>query len=392
MASCAKEGDTIWNRKYLLLVLINILNNLSFYLTAASLTLYTKEVLLWNAAAVGLFSGSYAFSALLFRPISGVLADRLGKKKLMSLGSVLVGAAVLGYGLFTSFEVLLVIRIVHGVAYAMTNTAITSAVSLTLPRSKMNEGIGYFGLALIIAQAVAPGIGLDISVNYGYRLVAYIAAGISWISALLLFCYKEQTDAAGAAKGVAMKDLIAKECIALAAIGATLSATNGIFSTYLVLSAASCGLSRTALSPFYWVNGIALVLARLLTGRLGDKKGSGPILWTAFALCGTCTLVMCASRSLLMFCVVGVLKGFGTGIGIPALQAACLKRVERTRSGVASSTYYIGADAGNGLGPIAAGKIVDTCEGYTPAYIFNFIVLCFGAAGFWLFSKKSRRV
>ena len=166
------------------------------------------------------------------------------------------------------------------------------------------------------------------------------------------------------------------QAIALAAIGATISATNGIFSTYLVLSASACGISQTDLSPFYWVNGIALVLARLITSSIGDKKGTSGILYTSFFLCALSALLMLRSKTLFWICVVGILKGFGTGIGIPAIQAACFRRVTPERNGVASSTYYVGADLGNGASPLVAGKLVDlNGNGYGMAYIFNFALI-----------------
>lgn len=382
---------TIWNRQYLFLVLLNILNNVSFYLIISAISLYTKSELAWSTSMVGVFSGCYAISALVFRPVGGVLADTVGKKKLMLFGSIFTGLAVLAYGYFSSFALLIVVRILHGVAYSMTNTAITAAVVYTIPRAEMNKGIGYFGLALIIAQAIAPGIGLDIAEAAGYRWVFTIAAAISLFSGgLLLVGYR---DPATYVKGrkPSWKGFFAKECVAYAAIGAAISATNGIFSTYLVLSAAQHGIAKTALAPFYWVNGLALICARLIVGKAGDKKGTSRMLYTAFALCAACVVLMLRSDTVLMFCVVGILKGLGTGLAIPALQAACLSCVSRERSGVASSTYYIGADAGNGLGPIVAGKIVDyTPDNYSGAYIFNLMALLAGVVGYFFYSRKQQ--
>ena len=94
-----------------------------------------------------------------------------------------------------------------------------------------------------------------------------------------------------------------------------------------------------------------------------------------------------------MLCIVAALKGLGSGIGIPTLQAACFQRVSPERNGVASSTYYIGADVGNGVGPMIAGQAVSMSSiGYDQAYIVNLVILAAGMLGLWRLSRQTTRM
>ena len=68
--------------------------------------------------------------------------------------------------------------------------------------------------------------------------------------------------------------------------------------------------------------------------------------------------------SLWVMLVAAVLKGIGQGTGAPAIQAECIKELGRERSGVATSTCYIGQDLGMIIGPIA-GSFVYNSSGYS---------------------------
>ncbi|MGN1015507.1 MAG: MFS transporter [Faecousia sp.] len=389
------ETDRIWNRSYCVLFTLNAVNSLSFYFMFASVLLYAKQSLGWDAARIGLFGGVYAIAALVCRPVGGFLSDRYGARLPMLVGSILMTLSALFYGLSQSFFAWILTRMLHGVAFSLSNTSMTSAVASALPKRRMGEGIGYYGLAIIHAQSVAPGLGLTMASRLGFDMVFYTSAILAGICAAGVAFLVPDTPHPpvnpGRKKGVG--DLVAVECLGLAAVGATVSATNGIFSTYLVLSAGEWGIPETALSPFYWVNGITLVLTRFLIGKISKRLSSLQILTASLLLCMASAVVMLRCRTLGVLCIVAALKGLGSGIGIPTQQAACFQWVSPERNGVASSTYYIGADVGNGLGPMIAGQAVSMSSiGYDQAYLVNLGILAAGMLGLWRLSRKKIRM
>ncbi|MGB4372792.1 MAG: MFS transporter, partial [Halanaerobiales bacterium] len=75
-------------------------------------------------------------------------------------------------------------------------------------------------------------------------------------------------------------------------------------------------------------------------------------------LCSAISMLFLGFAYSLTFVIfAAILKALGLAGGQVSLQAECIRRVDEDRSGVAASTYYIGADIGNGIGPMLGGAI-----------------------------------
>ena len=70
-----------------------------------------------------------------------------------------------------------------------------------------------------------------------------------------------------------------------------------------------------------------------------------------------------------------VLKAFSQGGGQISLQTACIKKAGPARVGIATSTYYIGADIGQGIGPIVCGKIAENTNYEIMFYVTGIIMI-----------------
>ena len=87
----------------------------------------------------------------------------------------------------------------------------------------------------------------------------------------------------------------------------------------------------------------------------------------------------------------------GQGAAQPSLQAGCINEVGADKSGVATSTYYLGGDICQGIGPMLGGFVVQIfvgTAGYTA--IFDVCgVLLLAAFVFFVFitgKKKSEKI
>jgi predicted MFS family arabinose efflux permease len=98
------------------------------------------------------------------------------------------------------------------------------------------------------------------------------------------------------------------------------------------------------------------------------------------------------AQSLPMVLLVSVLQAFGASMGHPALQAESIRLLGQEHSGVATSTYYIGADLGIGGGPMLGG-IIASHWGYTVMYHLAAVSMLVGLLGFlwYLKLRKSAR-
>ena len=66
------------------------------------------------------------------------------------------------YNLATTIVLLAILRIIHGVTWAVSTTAVGTAITDIIPDSRRGEGMGWYGMAMTIAMAIGPMIGLSV--------------------------------------------------------------------------------------------------------------------------------------------------------------------------------------------------------------------------------------
>ena len=88
--------DKLWNRQYVLILLVNTLNAFSFYMIATMLSKYLVNIGT-TVAMAGFIVGLFSLTSLFCRPFSGVMADRLSNVTLLKWSNVLMGIGLLGF-------------------------------------------------------------------------------------------------------------------------------------------------------------------------------------------------------------------------------------------------------------------------------------------------------
>lgn len=139
----------------------------------------------------------------------------------------------------------------------------------------------------------------------------------------------------------------------------------GAITTFIALHAAEQGVPE--ITWYFVIYAIVTVVSRPVIGKIIDRTGyRGPSIFAT--LCTAATLVLIGlSNSLPMFCVAGVLGGFGIGGSMSTFQAMAVATVPPQRRGVATSTYFVFFDLGIAVGSFAAGIIAGT-HGYLVMY------------------------
>ena len=85
-----------------------------------------------------------------------------------------------------------------------------------------------------------------------------------------------------------------------------------------------------------------------------------------------------------------IIRSIGQGTAMPALQTECIRTVGVEQSGVATSTYYLGGDVGQGIGPMIGGVVVGSM-GYEGMFDICGILLLSMTVVFYYLEKRKRR-
>ena len=385
--------EKLWNKYYILTLLVNTLHAFSFYMIATILSKYLVGIGT-TVTMAGFIVGLVSLTSLVCRPFSGVMADRLNNVTLLKWSTVLMGIGLLGFTITTEIPLLIFFRIINGVGFALAGTCQIALASHYIPKTRMGEGIGYFGLGMVIGSAVAPGIGLAIAESVGMRVTFLISAVlVAGEFVILMFLHEEKKSTMEKIR-IRLRDIVCVEALPFTLVAGSYSFINGIIASYLVLYADEVGVG--GVSVYFTVCAVVLFIIRPFSGKLMDKRGIRVAVVPGLILTACSMFILGASRTLPLILLTGVIRSLGQGAAQPALQAGCINEVGIDRSGVATSTYYLGGDIFQGIGPMIGGFVVEAiagASGYTAIFaICGVFQLC--ALGYFILvtgKKKAER-
>ncbi len=375
------KKEKIWNRSYVILFLVNLIVNTSFYMISTALSKHLVHLGM-NVTTAGTIVSAMAFASMLCRPFTGWVSDRIRRKRLLAFSLTVNFICVLGYGFTSTAAVYLVLRALHGMSFSLTTTVTMVLVSEFTPKDRLGAGMGYFGLAQTLAVAVGPGIALALYGMVGSRNMFFVASGCVLLSLCSVFLLPEtelqEKKDAGTVK-LGLNQFIAREALIYSVITIAVSSINAIENGYIALYGEQFGLRNVGW--YFTVSAVTLLFSRTFCSRLSDVIGFSKTLYGSVV----CIVAALISLSLagtfsvqVMFLMGAVLKAIGVGTIQPALQAATIQSVEPSRRGAATSTFYIGTDLGQSSAPVIAGKLIDTA-GYPVMlrlYILPLIIVC----------------
>ena len=165
-----------------------------------------------------------------------------------------------------------------------------------------------------------------------------------------------------------------------------LSVGNGILLYYLKDYGTTRGIDNISL--YYTVSSITTVLTKPFTGKWLDRKGIAYTLYPAFVISAIFAFCFARAYALPLILFAAVLKSIGQGSGSSAIQADSVRKLGLERSGVASSSCYIGMDLGNVLGP-AIGAFVISGAGYGLLFDVYGVLLLLCIPIYWFYSHKT---
>lgn len=163
------------------------INIVSFTMVFPLLPAYARE---FNASdlQIGLMASSFALAQLLFSALWGSLSDRMGRKPIIAMGLLGMGAGFIVFGMAWNITILFVSRFLQGMFSAATLPASRAYIAdVTTPEERL-KAMGHLGAAIALGIILGPAIGGILSQG-GLALPFFVSAAVAFVNFLLVILF-----------------------------------------------------------------------------------------------------------------------------------------------------------------------------------------------------------
>jgi DHA2 family multidrug resistance protein len=137
---------------------------------------------------------SYIVASAIALPISGWLADKVGRKRLLLISVVVFTVASVLCATATSLTEMVVFRALQGVGGAFIVPLAQATLFDINPREKHGQAMALFGGGVMIGPILGPVLGGWLTDNYNWRWVFLVNLPVGILCALLMLRYMPKTE------------------------------------------------------------------------------------------------------------------------------------------------------------------------------------------------------
>lgn len=407
-----------------MLVGASLLIAMGYGLVAPVLPVFARSFDVSVTASSALIS-AFALARLVFAPLGGSMVTRFGRRPVYLIGLTVVAASSAACAVADSFAQLLLFRAVGGIGSTMFTISAMGLLVRLAPAAQRGRASGLYGSAFLLGGVVGPVVG-SLTSGWGLRVpfVVYAVLLMAAVVAVAVFLREPADDPVGTAVDAAETPGEAgdRRVTPGAALEAPLdlrgALARGPYRAALVSNFAhgwaNMGV-RIALVPLFaaavaesvavgdpelarWTPGLALTTFALGTmaavnvvGPASDRVGRRPFLLGGLAAGAVLTVLFGLVGGVVTLIVASALAGVAAGAVGPAQQAAVADvsaSRARVTDGKVLAVFQMAGDAGQIVGPLLAGMLVDEV-GYGAAFGLSGVLLAVGA-GAWLLVREPR--
>jgi MFS family permease len=350
-------SSKIYSTQFWLLCTSSLLFFASFNMIVPELPFFLTS--LGGAEYKGLIISLFTLTAMVSRPFSGKLADRIGRKPVIIAGSVVCFVCSLMYPLLTTVFGFLLLRLIHGFSTGFTPTGQAAYLSDIIPSDRRGEAMGLLGTASTLGMASGPALGGWLSTAFAVETMFYCSSLFAILSCLIVLTIRETVKEKHAVSWrllvVHKQDLFEPRVLTPCIVMGLSAYAYGSLFTVMPDFGAYFGIQNKGLLFTYFT--IASLLVRLVGGRASDVFGRVKVLKISTILMAFGMLWIGLADSKTMLILGAFIYGLAQGATSPTLLAwaADLSNPEHKGRGVAS--LYIFMEFGIGMGAFLSGWV-----------------------------------
>lgn len=305
-------------------------------------------------AQAGLFLAMYTYACAFSAPVTGAIADHIGRRRLLRLAASTFLVFSVLYGIIEHLPLLLAAAVVHGVAWSAILSSSSAILIEIVPETRRTEGLAYYGTASTLAVAVAPLVGLLLyRVGWGV-LTAELALTSLVMVALSLFVR------AGTQRSdrpfPRVTQIVDWRVVVLALSLFAISFSYGGITSYVAMLSMERRIDPPSL--FFTVFALAILTTRFVTGPLGDRIGPKRLFYPSVAVIPPALALLAFADSRADVIVSAAIFGAGFGGAYPAFANFVLGRTDPARRGATFGSIVWAFDTGIGTGSLTLGWLI----------------------------------
>jgi MFS family permease len=303
----------------------------------------------------GLFLGLLTYSSAFSAPVTGALADRLGRTRQLLVCSLAIAGFSMLYAVAPSVPLLLVLVPIHGIVWSGLLSASGAYLTGILPPGRRVEGIAYWGMASVVALAIGPVVGFWLFHAAGWTWLCAEATVMNLVMAFIATRLDEPPRAPRAAHEDPAGHWIEWRVLLLSIPLFMYSYAYGAITSFSAIYADEIGVRPKSL--FLTTLAVAILVTRPVLGRFGDRLGYRRLFAPCLVAMAAGLTLLTTASSRTPFVCAAIIFGIGYGIAYPVFVGYVTHTVGEHRRGAAFGAILAAFDTGIGTGSTLTGWI-----------------------------------
>ena len=371
-------------------LLIVMFNMSSFRASKVLVSLYAIE-LGASQFIIGVMIAMYSLLPVLLALQVGKLADRLGARVPMMIGSAGVTLGLLLPWAFESMAALYASAALIGVSHMMANVSAQNLVGSIGGAEDRTRNFSNYALVMAVGSLLGPLAG-GFSIDYFGHARSYLyVAAVPLVPVFVLAFIRQVTSGprvkSEEEQAVLSTSLLANPTLRRTLIASAMAVTGqDLFQFYMPIYGHSVGLSASAIGVVLGMFGVAAFMVRIWLPAFVKRWGPDTVFGTSLYIAAAAFLLFPLFTNVYMLAAVSLILGLGMGCAQPVTLMLVYSRAPEGRSGEALGMRVTINQFTHIVVPIVFGTL-GSAFGVAPVFAINALIqaggglLSRGAAG-----------
>src|SRR3989338_8841035 len=351
-----KEIFSIPGMKPILLTLF--LTSMGFGIILPLLPFYALSL---GAAPVelGFLTATFAVMQLIFSPVFGKLADRIGRKKVLMMGTLGFMAAYLVFAFATSFWMAILGRALEGFfAAGIFPVCISLLSDLTTPKQR-GHAMGLMGMTFSLGFIFGPAFG-GFASTFAVQDAFFLAACFSFLNFLWIFFKLKEPKEKPESKEIVSQEVSLLSHLSSPLLFLFLSSLmitfmiGGIEATLALYTSEKLGFNATQMGLIFTYVGVLIMIMQFVGGTLVNRFGEVRMIQAGLFLSGLGFFLIALTNDWISLLIPLAIFVAGNASVFPAVTSLITKKVQG-KSGVVLGLNNSFSAGGQIIGPMLGG-------------------------------------